>query len=552
MPVANPCLRYLDTEPLASVIYALLLLTIIMLGFHRRTRSLIPVKDLAKYDKVDLYDEQEMNMSEEELDMESVPEPKVKARQMQLTLVHAIFLAEAIMASSLQTQLQMLISNDDDYCGNLSTLYLRSILDCAYAFGGTTGIFWGWLADRIGRRRVTILGLWAMFICCFFQGFATDLASCTIFRFFAGLASSTIVVTTLTMIGDLSETTTERAKNVARLPLIALCGSIGPIFQSMVSGKVNPSGPLWEKFPILSTQIACGSVVLTIALTASIMLQETLPSDAPTETMDLDCEKAGFLSAADPDHPSIRVVDFVRPDPISINQFMQAPSLLVLLSSFSLLSLHAATFDVLLPHLGQSSSQHGGLGIPCTWLGLAVLIVRGIAGVAILRVIPRAAEKFGLLKLYRSVSLVFPGIYIVTPLLAMVAASSVSCATIISTLAMFIKHALSGGASVLVALLVLNTTPDAFSAGTVVGMMQVASLFKALAVAVSGASFYLSNDLDLAMTNYALWTCLALFGAVGAALAYFVRERPSVERDFPSEVLCWETCFDAEGTAYDA
>ena len=80
---------------------------------------------------------------------------------------------------------------------------------------------------------------------------------------------------------------------------------------------------------------------------------------------------------------------------------------------------------------------------------------------------------------------------------------------------------------------------------SVVGMMQVASLFKALAVAVSGASFYLSNDFSVSTTNYALWTCLALFGTVGAALAYFVRERPSVERDFPSEVLCWETCFDA-------
>ena len=119
-----------------------------------------------------------------------------------------------------------------------------------------------------------MLGLWAMFACCFFQGFATDLASCTIFRFFAGLASSTIVVTSLTMIGDLSETTAERAKNVARLPLIALCGSIGPILQGMVSGNGNPTNAVWDKFPILGTQLACGSLVFTIAITASIMLRE--------------------------------------------------------------------------------------------------------------------------------------------------------------------------------------------------------------------------------------------------------------------------------------
>lgn len=265
--------------------------------------------------------------------------------------------------------------------------------------------------------------------------------------------------------------------------------------------------------------------------------------------MDLDCEKAAFLSDNDLDDPTIAVVDFARPEPITINQFLQAPSLLVLLASFSLLSLHAATFDVLLPHLGHSNSEHGGMGIPCDWLGLTVLMVRGIAGIAILGVIPQAVEKFGLLKLYRSVSLMFPAIYALTPLLAMAAACSTGFVAVTSTASILIKHALSGGASVVVALLVLNTTPDAFSAGTVVGLMQVASLFKALAVAVSGASFYLSNDFSVATTNVALWTCLALFGILGAALAWFVRERPSVGGDFPSEVLCWETCFDAEKNA---
>jgi hypothetical protein len=173
------------------------------------------------------------------------------------------------------------------------------------------------------------------------------------------------------------------------------------------------------------------------------------------------------------------------------------------------------------------------------------MVVRGIAAIAILRIVPQAVEKYGLLKMYRTISVVFPAIYVATPLLAMVTMCSSSLAAVVSTLSILVKHTLTGTAGVLVVLLVLNTTPDAFSAGTVVGMMQVASLFKALAVAVSGASFYLSNDLSVATTNYALWTCLALFGAVGAALAYFVRERPSVDRDFPSEVLCWETCFDA-------
>jgi len=511
-----------------------------MLGFHRRTRSLIPVKELAKYDRVPLIEETEAG--EDELDADIIPVAMIKDRRMQLTLVYVIFLVEAIMASSLRPQLQMLIANDD-FCGDLSTSYLRSVLDCAYAFGGTTGIFWGYLSDRIGRRRVALLGLWLMFICCLSMGYATTLGSCTIFRFVAGLASSTIVVTTITMIGDLSTTTTERAKCVARLPLISLAGSIGPILQGMLSDQVA--------FPAESSQIACGSLVLLVAVTASIMLKETLPlqSDESANIIDPDCEKSAFLSSGGLDSPAIRVVDSVRPDPISISQFLQAPSFLVLLSSFSLLSLHASTFDVLLPHLGHSSGQHGGMGIPCEWLELTVLVVRAIAAVVILCTASRAIEKYGLLKLYRSVSGLFPAIYVITPLLVLLVTFSTSFVAIVSAASILVKHTLAGGASVIIVLLVLNTTPDAFSAGTVVGMMQVASLFRALAVGVSGASFFLSDDFSLATTNYALWTCLALFSIVGAALAWFVRERPSVERDFPSEVLCWETCFEAgEGT----
>jgi len=446
------------------------------------------------------------------------------------------------MASSLQPQLQMLISSSD-YCGSLSTSYLRSILDCAYAFGGTTGLFWGFLADRMGRRRVTLLGLWSMLICCLSGGFVTSLAGCAIFRFFAGMVSSTIVCTSLTMIGDLSITAETRAKNVARLPLISLCGSLGPLMQGMVSESLRAYGMVWEKYPTLGSELACGSVIFGIALTASLLLKETLTHHSDRST-DIDCEKAAFLTR-DSHDTNITLVDVARPEPIKIAQFLQAPSFVVLLSSFCLLSLHAATFDVLLPHLGQSSTQTGGMGIPCEWLSTVVLVVRGIAGLTICFAVPWAMQKYGLVRFYRSVSMLFPAMYIVTPLLAIMVSWG-AFVPIVSVLSILVKHTLTYGATVLVALLVLNTTPDAFSAGTAVGMMQVASLFKAFAVAVSGASYYFSDDLSVQTTNFALWTCLALFGAVGAGLAWFVRERPSVEMDFPSEVLCWEMCFDAD------
>jgi MFS family permease len=449
----------------------------------------------------------------------------------------------SIMASSLQPQLQMLLSSSD-YCGNLSTSYLRSILDCAYAFGGTAGLFWGYLADRMGRRRVTLLGLWSMLICCLSGGFATSLAGCAIFRFFAGIASSTIICTSLTMIGDLSTTAEGRARNVAVLPLVSLCGSLGTLMQGMVSESLQAYGMVWERFPTLGSELACSSALFAIALTASIFLGETLVQHPLVD--DMDCEKVACLARHSLDTNSTLVDTVAYLKPIKIAQFLQAPSFVVLLSSFCLLSLHAATFDILLPHLGHSDIEHGGMGIPCEWLSMVVLIVRGVAGVAILFTIPSAMQKFGLVKLYRLVSLLFPAVYVVTPLLALLATSCAALVPVVSILSILVKHALTHGALICVALLVLNTTPDAFSAGTAVGMLQVASLFRAFAVAVSGTSYYFSDDVSVQTTNLALWSCLAMFGVAGAGLAWFVRERPSVEMDWPSEVLRWEMCFDAD------
>lgn len=70
-----------------------------MLGFHKRTRSLIPVKELAKYDVVPV--EEELygyeSESEEELEKQSTDasDPTRPSRRQQLLLVYLVFFAEA-------------------------------------------------------------------------------------------------------------------------------------------------------------------------------------------------------------------------------------------------------------------------------------------------------------------------------------------------------------------------------------------------------------------------------------------------------------------------
>ena len=75
------------------------------------------------------------------------------------------FTPHRILRSSLQPQLKMLISNDD-FCGSLSTSSVKSTLDYTYALGGAAGLFFGWIADRVGRRPVAITGVISMVGCC--------------------------------------------------------------------------------------------------------------------------------------------------------------------------------------------------------------------------------------------------------------------------------------------------------------------------------------------------------------------------------------------------
>jgi hypothetical protein len=64
-----------------------------MLGFHRRTRSLIPVKELGKYDKVPACEEEIYVEDQEESYHGGEVEDRSRGRQ--LMLVYLVFLAEA-------------------------------------------------------------------------------------------------------------------------------------------------------------------------------------------------------------------------------------------------------------------------------------------------------------------------------------------------------------------------------------------------------------------------------------------------------------------------
>ena len=233
-----------------------------------------------------------------------------------------------------------------------------------------------------------------------------------------------------------------------------------------------------------------------------------------------------------------------RLQPIGFSEIVRSRSLMIILAVYSFFTLHSASFDQLLPLLGNSPTANGGLGLPCAFIAIVVLFGSLSAGAVICRFFGGSVQRFGLLPLLRLCCWAFPAIYVATPLLSQLAMATGSDAGILvaSATAVFAKTLLAGLAQTLACILVTNSSPDPYSLATVVGFMQAASVFRSLAVTGTAVAFALGDELSMQATNCGLWATILTMSLAGAAVAHFVRDHPTV-RDYSSS-LRWEVCYD--------
>ncbi|KAI5249530.1 MFS general substrate transporter [Aureobasidium subglaciale] len=483
--------------------------------------------------------------------MEESYQPSRQSSSRQKMLVYMLLLAEAIMAASLSAQIPLLVASSSSACSDYSSAYIRSLLECAYFFGSTCSIFWGSAADIFGRKVISMLGLVGTLACCLFMGFATSLPGWVTLRFLAGCMSSAIFTSALAMLADLSMPSAASLRTVSCLPLISVCGGIGPLLQSLVRqlGKRAPAG-IWSQWPALNGQVACAGMIFIVLLVEAFCLRETLNTESAVDRI---TEKATLLGTKSEDSETLLSVSVVdsdeEPTSICIDDFLQAPSFVTLLVSFSILSLHSSTFEVLLPHLADSPANMGGMGLPCGLLNTVVTIVKAIAAIGVFYTLPKYTAKLDVLATYRQVSVAFPAIYVLIPFFAMLATVSgappVSWA-VFSTAAVVAKELFAELAHVLAILLAFSASPNASSAGTGIGLLGLSNLFKALAVGVSGLSYYLSDAYSVVSINAILWALLAVLAFTGSCVNSRLREAPLVGQDIPAELLRWSSVFDAE------
>jgi len=239
-----------------------------MFRSHSRIQSSNSVSDFAQYD------EKRAWIAEDDF------QPSRQSTSRQRSLVYLLLLSEAIMAASLSAQIPLLVAASSTACSDYSSAYIRSLLECAYFFGSTCSVFWGYATDRSGRKTIAMLGLTGTLASCLSMGFATTLPGWVTLRFLAGCMGSAVFTSALTMLADLSMPSAKALRTVSSLPLISVCGGIGPLLQSVVRqvGE-HASAGIWSQWPALNGQIACAGLILVISLVEAFCLREVSIAD---------------------------------------------------------------------------------------------------------------------------------------------------------------------------------------------------------------------------------------------------------------------------------
>jgi DHA1 family multidrug resistance protein-like MFS transporter len=137
------------------------------------------------------------------------------------------------------------------------------------------GPIWGSLSDRVGRKRILLIGILGYAITMVWFGLATELWMLFAARILSGVLSSATAPTAMAYIGD-STTDTERSSGMG---LLGAAGGIGTIVGPVLGGLL---GDLALSTPFF---IAAGLALLSLLL-AALFLPESLPAETRRESQE--------------------------------------------------------------------------------------------------------------------------------------------------------------------------------------------------------------------------------------------------------------------------
>ncbi|QSZ33585.1 hypothetical protein DSL72_005153 [Monilinia vaccinii-corymbosi] len=476
----------------------------------------------------------------------------------QLFLLAIVRLAEPIALTSIFPYAWPLVKKFEVGSEDDASFYAGLLISAFALAESLTGMYWGALSDRIGRKPVLLAGCCGTMLSMIMVGFASNIWVALLGRALGGFLNGNIGVIQ-TMVGEMVTKKEHEPRAYSVMPFVWSIGTIiGPAIGGTFADPAttfpdvfSPDG-IFNTFPYLLPNLICAGLLFVSILAGYFLLQETHPDMQPRVSLPDDTyhsEETPLMATADAiKTPAVdlRAETYGTFEGSDDSAWRNAPTksappkifsknVVALIIALGIFTYHSMTYDHLLPIFledtkgpGESISDisdefnslmmPGGLGLSVQQVGVIMSIDGAIALFVQAVIFPWAAQFFGTYKLFILVTVLQPITYLMVPCLVYLPSSFLYAGLYT---ALFVRNLLAILLYPVLLILIKEATPSPNVLGKVNGLAASAgAACRTVAPPVSGYLYALGSK-----TNFTAmaWVGSALVAAVGAAQCFTVK-----------------------------
>ncbi|KAK6331377.1 hypothetical protein TWF730_004459 [Orbilia blumenaviensis] len=452
----------------------------------------------------------------------------------------------------------------------------------AFAFAEMlTGMMWGKLSDRVGRKPVLIGGLLGTGLSMLLFGLAPSMPLALTARALGGLLNGNVGVIQTT-VAELVPKREYQPRAFSLMPFIWSLGSIiGPTLGGMLAEPVShypeyfSKGGLFDRFPYFLPNLVCASICIVGALNGILFLDETHPGliDKPdrgrevgfliqdalsriffwrstkkdedttgaTETSPLLGPSTTLTPPRTPPSSSPTIAADSRPPssaPSSTSQKQRVPvktwtpQVLHNVFAYAIIAFHSITFDQLLSVFLQSPASStrlrsplvftGGFGLDTQTMGVLFSYQGILSTLFQFLVFTPFVHFFGVLRTFRFVTITYPFIYLLTPYIAFLPHDNDGLLFTVIYIVLSFKTIYGCLIYPLNSILLTNAAPSLLVLGSINGAAgSVASCMRAIAPIASGWLYSKGVENGVMILS---WWVVGLVAAIGGVQGLWITE----------------------------
>ncbi|KAL4888105.1 MFS general substrate transporter [Aspergillus ambiguus] len=444
--------------------------------------------------------------------------------------------------------------------------FYAGILVSAFSLAeALTGMFWGNLSDRVGRKPVLISGCFGTMVSLLLVGFAPNFWVALFGRALGGALNGNIGVIQ-TMVGELVKRPEHEPRAYAVMPFVWSIGTIaGPALSGILVKPAEGFPSMFAReglfgiYPYLLPNLVCAVLLLLSIMLSWLFLQETHPEMQPlggnenhnctsvespllatagataNAGADLRAESYGTFNEVHLHNDENWMVhsDGSKPEATPPKQTIFTWPITMLVVALAIFTYHSMTFDHLLPiflqdkHADSVSMWNksafnfpGGVGLSIRTVGL-IMSVDGVIALVIQSLIfPALAHYLGVWKLFVFVTVFHPLTYFMVPFLIFLP-QNLLFVGIYTCLA--VRNILSIIDYPVLLILIKQASPSDSVLGKINGLAASAGA-AARTVAPPIAGYLYSTGSEIGFTALAWWGS-AFVAIIGAAQLWFIEQK---------------------------